>query len=214
MILRSADASPFARMVRIAAHVLGLHDEITIDPFDPADPDDTITSQNPLGKIPALLVERRVIYDSRVILEYLDLESGGGKIIPSSGGARIDVLIRLARASGMLDAALLVVYETRLRPQAMVVEEVMQRQRGKIRRGLESVAAESPSYGNGSMPQVDEIGLAAGLDYLDLRGVLDWRDHAPMLADWMSDFASQVPGYHATLPEGIASGITPAPWRQ
>ena len=209
MILRSADPSPFARMVRLAAHVLGLHAQITIDPFDPADPDDTITGQNPLGKIPALLVGDRVIYDSRVILEYLDLESGGGKIIPSSGAARIDVLTRLARASGMLDAALLVVYETRLRPQEMVVESVMERHRGKIVRALESVAAESPVYGSGAMPQVDEIGLAAALDYLDLRGVLDWRDHAPMLADWMSDFAAHVPGYQVTLPAGIA----PAPWR-
>ena len=209
MILRSADASPFGRMVKLAAHALGCMDQITIDPSNTADPEDTIASQNPLGKIPALIVGDRVIYDSRVILEYLDMEAGGGKIMPSAGMDRVDVLTRLARINGILDAALLVVYETRFRPEEMVVEAVLERQKDKMRRGLETIGAEHPSYGNGAMPMADEIGLACALDYIDLRKQLDWRDYAPGLADWMGSFASQVPGYHATLP----TGIDPAPWR-
>ena len=82
MILRSAPASPFGRMVKLAAHVLGLMDQITVEHSDTTDPDDTIRLQNPLGKIPALITDSRVIYDSRVILEYFDHLGGGGTIIP------------------------------------------------------------------------------------------------------------------------------------
>ncbi|MGC6484340.1 MAG: glutathione S-transferase family protein [Candidatus Puniceispirillales bacterium] len=210
MILRSADASPFGRMVKLAAHVLGRIDEITVEPSETANPDDTITSQNPLGKIPALIVGNRVIYDSRTILDYLDMEAGGGRIIPASGEDRLDVQIRCARVNGILDAALLVVYERRYRPEEMVVESFVERQRDKIRRGLDVIAAENRPYTHGAMPQVDEIGLACVLDYLDLRQQLDWRDHCPAKESWITDFAAQVPGYHATLP----TGINPAPWRE
>ena len=113
MILRSADASPFGRMVKLAAYVLGRIDDITVEPSETANPEDTITTQNPLGKIPALITGDRVIYDSRVILDFLDMEAGGGKIIPAGGAARIDVLTRCALANGILDAALLVIYERR-----------------------------------------------------------------------------------------------------
>jgi glutathione S-transferase len=210
MILRSADASPFGRMVKLAAHVLGRMDGITIEPSDTANPDDTITTQNPLGKIPALITEGRVIYDSRVILDFLDMEAGGGKIIPASGDARVDVNIRCARTTGILDAAILTVYERRYRPEDMVVESVIERQSDKIKRGLGVIATENRPYKNGNMPQVDEIGLACVLDYLDLRKPVNWRDHCPKMEAWITDFAAQVPGYHATLP----TGIDPAPWRQ
>lgn len=210
MILRSADASPFGRMVKLAAYVLGRMDEITIEPSKTADPDDTITSQNPLGKIPALITGGKVIYDSRTILDYLDMEAGGGKIIPASGEARLDVQIRCARVNGMLDAALLVIYERRYRPEDMVVESIIEGQRDKIRRALDVIARENRPYENGAMPQVDEIGLACVLDYLDFRKQLNWRDHCPSMEGWITDFAASVPGYHATLP----TGIDPAPWRQ
>ena len=209
MILRSADASPFGRMVKLAAHVLGRIDDITIEPSETANPEDTITTQNPLGKIPALITGDRVIYDSRVILDFLDMEAGGGKIIPAGGAARIDVLTRCALANGILDAALLVIYERRFRPEEMVVESVVERQRDKIRRGLDSLAALHLSYTNGAMPQVDEMGFACVLDYLDFRKQLDWRDHCPQMESWITAFAAAVPGYHATLPTGIDA----APWR-
>lgn len=209
MILRSADASPFGRMVKLAAHVLGRMEDITIEPSNTADPEDTITSQNPLGKIPALIIGDRVVYDSRVILDLLDMEAGGGRIIPREGMARVDVLTRLARVNGMLDAALLIVYESRFRPAEMVLDSIIEKQKNKIIRAFEVIAAENPVYTNGASPQADELGLACVLDYLDLRKQLDWRDHAPGLADWITAFAGQVPGYHDTLP----TGIDPAPWR-
>lgn len=209
MILRSADASPFGRMVKLAAHALGVMDRITVEACDTGNPDDAIRQQNPLGKIPALITDERVIYDSRVIIEYLDLMAGGGIIIPSAPDARIDCLIRNARINGILDAAILVVYEGRFRPDEKRVESFVEYQRDKIRRALDAIAAEGVQYSNGARPDISEIGLATALDYLDFRHQLNWRDHCPGHADFMQAFADAVPGYRETLP----TGIEPAPWR-
>ena len=73
MILRSSPPSPFGRKVKLALGILGLENEVTIEKADPTDPADTIRQQNPVGKIPALIIENgTVLYDSPVILEYLD----------------------------------------------------------------------------------------------------------------------------------------------
>lgn len=82
-VLRSSPASPFGRKVKIAAAVLGLSGEITVEMTDTTDPNDSIRKQNPLGKIPALVLDDgKVLYDSRVIVEYLDHLAGGGRCFP------------------------------------------------------------------------------------------------------------------------------------
>ena len=210
MILRTALPSPFGRMVKISAYVLGLQDRFEIELSNTMDAEDSIRQQNPLGKIPALITDDGVIYDSRVIAECFDQMAGGGKIIPSSGAERIEVLTRTALACGILDAAILVIYEGRFRPENMQVESFVDYQRDKIRRSLDYIATQNLSYSNGAMPDLGEIGLACCLDYLDFRKQLNWRDHAPDLANWMMDFAASVPGYQETLPPEI----DPAPWRQ
>ncbi|HCV88197.1 MAG TPA: glutathione S-transferase [Alphaproteobacteria bacterium] len=198
MILYTATASPFGRKVKLAAHCLGLIDSITPRLTNTNDPDDEIRTLNPLGKIPALVTDDITLYDSRVILEYLDSLAGGGRLLPASGAARFEVLTRAAKMDGMMEAALLVVYESRFRPEGMQVDSVLATQRGKIIRGLESIGA--ADYGNGAMPDLGEIGLACLLDYLDFRKQVEWRDHAPQLVSWMADFAAAVPGYEITLP--------------
>ncbi len=86
MILRSAPASPFGRKVKIAADLLGLHDEIEVVFADTNDPGNSLRGQNPLGKIPVLiLADGTMLYDSRVIVEYLDVLAGRSS--PHSGGA-------------------------------------------------------------------------------------------------------------------------------
>lgn len=209
MILRSTPMSPFGRMVKIAAHVTGLMDRITVEQSDTMDAGDSIRQQNPLGKIPALVLGEKVLYDSRVIIEYLDHLAGGGVVIPTDADAKFDVLRRNALANGILDAALLVIYEARFRPEDKRVDSFVDYQRDKIRRALTSIAELAPVYRNGASPDAGEIGLACCLDYLDFRKQLDWRDHCPDMAQWMTDFAAAVPGYHATLPPEI----DPAPWR-
>ncbi len=108
MILRSSPASPFARKVRIAASLLGLDDRIDVRETDLNSPDDAIRKQNPLGKIPALVLDDgTVLYDSRVILEYLDHLAGGGRIIPREPKARFAALRLQALCDGVLDAGIL-----------------------------------------------------------------------------------------------------------
>ena len=93
MILRSAPASPFGRKVRIATTILGLDSRITVEPADTVNPADTVRQQNPLGKIPALVLDDgTVLFDSRVILDYLDHLAGGGRIIPSEPTARFSAV--------------------------------------------------------------------------------------------------------------------------
>jgi len=89
LTLRSSPSSPFVRKVRIAASVLGLDREIGLVPADTMNASDTVRLQNPLGKIPSLVLEDgTVLFDSRVILEYLDHRAGGGRIIPTDIDAR------------------------------------------------------------------------------------------------------------------------------
>ena len=200
MQLRSSPSSPFGRKVKMATYILGFDDQVTPVLTDTLDPNDSICEVNPLGKIPALEDNGTTYYDSRVIMEYLDTKAGGGKIIPASGAARYEALTRAALMDGILDAAILVIYERRMRPEDKYVESVVERQRGKIIRGLEAIAAENPSYSNGAMPDIGEIGLACVLDYLDFRKQVNWRDHAPNLASWLANFAAAVPGYEDSMP--------------
>ena len=200
MQLRSSPSSPFGRKVKMATYILGFDDQVTPVLTDTLDPNDSICDVNPLGKIPALEDDGTTYYDSRVIMEYLDAKAGGGKIIPVSGPTRYEALTRAALTDGILDAAILVIYERRMRPEDKYVESVVERQRGKIIRGLKAIAAENRSYSNGAMPDVGEIGLACVLDYLDFRKQVNWRDHAPNLASWLADFAAAVPGYEDSMP--------------
>ena len=196
----TSPSSPFGRKVKIAGHVLGLCDELVEVPINTLDPESGICDVNPLGKIPALEDNGSTLYDSRVILEYLDHKAGGGKIIPAAGSVRFDVLRRAALTDGILDAAVLVVYETRMRPEDKYVDTYVARQREKIVRGLKGVVATTASYRSGAMPDVGEIGLACVLDYLDFRQQVNWRDHSPNLAGWLDDFTAVVPGYEGSRP--------------
>src|ERR1700712_2268711 len=83
MILRSTPPSPFGRKVKLAASVLGLSKDIKVEGADTNNVNDSIRQQNPLGKIPTLVLDDgTTLFDSRVIIEYLDHIAGGGKVIP------------------------------------------------------------------------------------------------------------------------------------
>ena len=198
MILYTAPPSPFGRKIKIALACLGLSHEVTIKPTNTMDPADNIRGINPLGKIPTLVANDMVIFDSRVILEYLDSQAGGGRIIPESGDERFKVLSLAALADGIIDAAILIVYEARLRPTGMQVERFVEYQREKIIRALESLSM--AKYMSDVMPNLAEIGIACALDYLDFRKQLEWRDYAPNLEPWLEEFSRAVPGYFETLP--------------
>src|SRR5579864_1588282 len=158
MMLRSTSASPFGRKVRIAIKLLGLEDKIELAETDLNDPADTIRKQNPIGKIPALVLDDgTALFDSRVILDYLDHLAGGGKIIPREPKARFETLRMQALCDGVLDASLLIIYEGRYRPEDKRVPAWIERQADKVKRGLEALEAAPPKLT--PMPDVGQITL-------------------------------------------------------
>ena len=200
MILRSAPPSPFARKVRIALSLLGLDRDVRIEAADTSDPHDSLRTQNPLGKLPVLIVEDgTALYDSRVILDYLDHRAGGGKIIPREPAQRFNALRLQAMCDGILDASILIVYEGRWRPPEKHEPKWLDHQAGKVTRALAVLEAAPPALGAKSdIPDVGQIALACVLGYRDLRFSGSWRDGHPRLAAWLDDFAARVPAYAAT----------------
>jgi glutathione S-transferase len=197
MILRSTPASPFGRKVNIAASVLGLSGDIRIEPADLADEADSVRRQNPLGKIPTLVLDDgSTLFDSRVILEYLDHRSGGGKIIPRESAARFAALRLQALADGMTDAQILLIYEGRWRAPERHEPKWLDYQAGKIKRGLAALEADPPALDQ--IPNVGQIALACFLGHRDLRFPGSWRADHPKLAAWLDRFAAQVPAFGAT----------------
>ena len=200
LTLRSSPASPFVRKVRIAVSVLGLERDIAIEPADTMNPSDTVRQQNPLGKIPALVLEDgTVLFDSRVILEYLDHRAGGGRIVPSEGGARFSALRLQALADGLMDASVLLVYEGRWRPAERHEQKWVDHQAGKVARTLR--ALEAAPLALTAPPDVGQIALACALGYRDFRFEGTWRGNHPRLVDWLERFAARVPAFAATKPQ-------------
>ena len=201
LILRSSPASPFGRKVKIAAALLGLTDRIEIVMADTTDPTDELRRQNPLGKIPVLMLEDgAALYDSRVILEYLDHFAGGDGIIPADPGPRFAALRLQSLADGIMDAAILQVYENRMRPEDRRHQPWTDYQAEKVARALAALESDPPTA---EPPyHVGKIALAAALGYLDLRFAGRWRDSHPRLAAWLEHFAATVPSFEATRFKG------------
>ncbi len=199
LTVRTGAGSPFGRKVRIAVSVLGLDDKVRIDSASTQDASDPIRQQNPLGKIPVLLLEDgTAFFDSPVILEYLDMLAGGGRIIPKDAKARFDALRLEALADGILDASILVVYEGRYRPAEKHEQKWLDLQAGKVSRSLAALEAAPP--GLDAPPNVGQITLACALGYRDSRFEPTWRKDHPRLAAWLEAFAARVPAFAATKP--------------
>ena len=130
--------SPFVRKCLVVARELGLQDRIELVPASPhpvnRDPD--VVARNPLGKIPTLLSgDGATLYDSRVICEYLDA-IGGGRLFPRDGAAHWTALAEQALGDGIMDAAVLVRYETAARPESLRWPEWIAGQTEKLVSGL------------------------------------------------------------------------------
>ncbi len=215
MKLRSSPPSPFGRKVKLAMAILGLKDRIEIVEANTADPSDDLRSQNPLGKIPALVLENGdVIYDSSVILEYLDFLAGGGKLFPQ-GEARFPVLRDQALANGMMDAAILRVYEKRFKEPKFRDPAWDAYQAAKMDRALAHFEANAPADPK-SADDIDAgtLTLACALGYLDIRYNGDWRSDHPKLVAWLDAFETAVPAFADTkMPASPVPENDPAPLR-
>ncbi len=202
MILRSAVPSPFGRKVQIALSLLGM-DDVKFEAADTMDPRDSVRAQNPLGKIPVLILDDgSSFYDSRVILEYLDHRAGGGKIIPRDPDQRFAALRLQALCDGILDASILGVYEGRWRAPEKHDPQWVEHQAGKVARGLNAIESEPPALAaSPQLPQVGQITLACALGYRDFRFGGTWRADHPRLVAWLETFAARVPAFAATTPK-------------
>jgi len=203
MILRSSPSSPFGRKVRIALSVLGLDGDTKIEAADTTDVNDSVRRQNPLGKIPVLIVEDgAAYYDSRVILDYLDYRAGGGKIVPREPKERLAALRLQALCDGILDASILTIYETRWRKAEAHEPKWLEHQAGKVTRALAALEAAPPAFEPQTLLNVGQITLACVLGYRDFRFGGSWRSDHPRLVAWLDNFIARVPAYAATKPTG------------
>ncbi len=192
MKLYSAAASPFARKVRICLLELGIEDQV--DFMDatstPVAPNDMLIIQNPLGKIPCLVSdEGAALYDSRVITRYLnDLEAGN---LYPTGAALWQALTLEATADGMMEAAVLMVYEKRVRPEEMVYNVWIEAQWDKVARALDALEAGWSGYLNGPLDMA-QISVGVVLEYLDFRhDDRDWRKGRVVLTHWQAEFTKR-----------------------
>lgn len=197
MKLRSSPSSPFGRKVKMSAMILGLIDKIEITRSNTQDPSDPITKENPLGKIPALVLDDGTcLYDSRVICEYLDGLAGDGTLFPT-GEARWQALTLQALCDGILDAAILQVYENRFRPEEKRHPDWVRRQQDKVGRALAWLETNTPEPGTAN---IGDVCLACVLGYLDFRFGDGWRKDHPNLVAWLDAFAAANPAYADTMP--------------
>ena len=190
MTLHWSPRSPYVRKVMIAAHELGLADRLdrvrTV--VGGTTPHLGLMEQNPLGKLPTLVLDDgTVIYDSYVIIEYLDTLAGGGKLVPPDGHARITELRWHALGNGMLDILLQWLGE-RGRPEERQSPAHIELWRGKIHAAVDSLDQEAEPLSAAPFG-IGQIAIGVALGYLDFRFAAEqWRDGHESLADWYETF--------------------------
>jgi glutathione S-transferase len=202
MRLYHSATSPFVRKVTVALKELGLADQVELVPAsgNPVDPGSVPLGRNPIGKVPVLeRADGPALYDSRVICRYLD-ELAGGRLYPAK--PRLwETLTLEATADGILDAAVLMVYENRLRPDGARSPAWVEGQWQKIARALEAVEGRWIAHLAGPL-DMGQIAMGCALGYLDFRhSARDWRAGHPALAAWEARFAER-PAMQESKPKG------------
>jgi len=182
MKLIGSHTSPFVRKVRIVLAEKKIEYDFVID--SPWLEGSKVPNINPLGKIPALVLDDDTpLFDSRVIVEYIDSVTPNNKLIPAPSRERTEVKRWEALADGICDAAAAVFLETK-RPPAQQSADWIARQRGKITRGLEFMAEElgEKPFCMGTHLSLADIAVGAALGYLCFRFAdIDWQATHPNL---------------------------------
>ena len=192
MKLLGSHPSPFTRKVRIVSAEKKIDHEFVI--ASPWADGPRVTAHNPLGKVPVLVLEDQTsLYDSRVIVEFLDNVSPISRLIPPGNRERIEVRRWEALADGVVDAAILVRYEN-LRPRTERSAAWIDRQMGKIQGGIDELERElgDRAYCTGNSYNLADIAVGVCLDYLDFRyPKLSWRNTHPNLARLQAKLAER-----------------------
>ena len=192
MRLSNSPTSPYVRKVKVLLSETGQPDDVELYAAagSPLDSSKMPTAQNPLGKIPALEIEGgQALFDSRVICRYLDDRANAG-FYPAA--PRLwECLTLEAMSDGMVDAAILMVYEKNLRPAEIQMEGWLEGQWAKVTRALDALETGWIPYLSGPLC-MGQIALGCALGYLDLRhAARNWRDGHPDLAAWEATIAAR-----------------------
>ena len=186
MKLIGAITSPYVRKVRVVMAEKKLDYQFILE--DVWSADTTIMTSNPLGKVPCLVMEGgEAVFDSRVIVEYLDTLSPVGKLIPTQGRERAEVKTWEALADGLLDAAVLARLEATWpgRGDGERSQAWMDRQRAKIDASLKSMSQGlgEKAFCSGIHFSLSDVAVGCALGYLDFRfPAIDWRTSYPNLS--------------------------------
>ncbi|MDO8436922.1 MAG: glutathione S-transferase [Nitrosomonadaceae bacterium] len=194
--------SPYVRKARIVLAEKRINYDFAVDV--PWNADSQVPDYNPLGKVPVLIMEDGTpLYDSRVIVEYLDNISPVSRLIPESNRHRIMVKRWEVLADGISDAAATIFLE-RKRPAVQQSPEWIMRQQQKVTRGLEAAAHElgTKKWCNGSAYTLADVALGCTLGYLTFRfPEIEWRNAFPNLADLADKLEKRV-SFVETAPKG------------
>lgn len=193
--------SPYVRKVRIVMAEKKI--EYALELEDVWAADTRIHEANPLGKVPCLIMEDGgAVFDSRVIVEYLDTLTPVGRLIPPNGRERVEVCVWEALADGVLDASILARLEKTQRPPEQQSQKWIDRQMGKVGHGLEAMSrglGDKP-WCNGNSYTLADVAVGCALGYLDLRfPEVDWRGRYPNLARLSEKLAAR-PSFIDTAP--------------
>jgi glutathione S-transferase len=199
MKLLAATASPYSRKVRIVLAEKKI--ECDMQMVDVAPVDNPVNPHNPLGKIPTLILDDgTALYDSRVIVEYLDNVSPISRLIPDNNRDRSAVRRWEALADGVLDAGLLWRYES-LRDKKEQSKAWQDKQLARMRRGMEQLAKEIGAFCHGERYSLADIAVGCCLGWLDFRkpGGVDWRaEYEPVSRHY--DKMMERPAFADTVP--------------
>ena len=200
MKLYHSPTSPYVRKVMVLLHETGQLDRVTLEPSStkPIDPVAGLSAKNPLMKIPAL--ERdggATLYDSRVICAFLDDRAQAG--LYASGARRFEILTLEATGDGILDAALALTYEERLRPKEKRWDDWADAQWRKVESACHALDTRWMSHLSGPL-DMGQIAVACALGYLDFRHeARNWRQGCDALATWYDRFSERA-SMQATVP--------------
>lgn len=198
--LIASPTSPYVRKVRVALAEKKIeYQMVNASPWEPGNP---VHAYSPLGKVPVLVLDDGTqLFDSRVIVEYLDTVSPVSRLIPEPNRQRIEVKRWEALADGICDATQAIVLEHR-RPVKQQNKDWIERQRQKIGAGVAELARElgDKAWCNGEAYTLADIATGCALGYLELRyAELDWRREHSNLAKFAEKLAKR-PSFQETAP--------------
>jgi len=202
MKLIGSVASPYVRKVRVVMAEKKLDYAFVLE--DPWSADTKIAESNPIGKVPCLIMEDGgAMFDSRVIVEYLDTLTPVGKLIPPNGRERAEVKCWEALADGVLDAAVAVRLERLQRQESQQSPDWIRRQMEKVENGLRAMSSglKDTTFCSGNHYTLADVAVGCALGWLSFRfPEIDWRGNHPNLAK-LFDKLSERQSFKDTVPQ-------------